>query len=142
MAAAKDGDKVKVNYKGTLDDGSVFDSSEGGEPLEFTIGAGNVIVGFENGAIGLEPGEKRTVNIPVDQAYGAWKEELVLKIDKSELPEKMDPKIGQRYHVPIHTGGIAVVIVTEVGENEVTLDGNHPLAGKELTFDIELVEIA
>lgn len=141
MAAAKDGDKVKVNYTGRLDDESVFDSSEGGEPLEFTIGAGNVIVGFEKAAIGLEPGGKRTVKIPVDEAYGPRKEELILKVNKSELPEKIDAKVGQRYHVPIHTGGIAIVIVTEVGESDVTLDGNHPLAGQDLTFDIELVEI-
>jgi len=141
MAAAKDGDKVKVNYTGRLDDESVFDSSDGGEPLEFTIGAGNVIVGFENAAIGLKPGDKRTVTIPVDKAYGPYKEELILKVDKSELPEKIEPKVGQRYHVPIHTGGIAIVIVTDIGETDVTLDGNHPLAGKDLTFDVELVEI-
>ena len=141
MARAKDGDTIKVNYTGKLEDGSVFDSSQGGEPLEFKIGDGTVIPGFENGALGLESGQSKTVSIPWDQGYGPWREELLAKIPIADMPEGIEPKVGQRYHIPMHTGGKAIVTITEVTETEVSMDGNHPLAGKDLTFDIELVEI-
>lgn len=141
MAPAKDGDTVKVKYTGKLDDGTVFDSSEGDDLLEFTIGDGKVIPGFDKGATGLAPGESKTVSIPCDQAYGTWREELVIKVPREEIPEGVEPKTGQRYHIPMHTGGTAIVTISEVTETEVSMDGNHPLAGKDLTFDIEMVEI-
>ncbi len=142
MAKAKIGDKVKVHYKGTLDDGTVFDSSLEGEPLEFTIGSGEIIPGFEDEIIGMEEGEKKTFTIPSDKAYGPHRKELMLTVGKDEFPPDINPTVGQQLQLRQPDGQVFYVVVTEVGENTVTLDANHPLAGKDLTFEVELVEIS
>lgn len=141
MSQAKTGDKVKVHYTGKLGNGEIFDSSEGRQPIEFTIGGQQVIPGFENGIIGLTAGDKKTVEIPHTEAYGPHNPENVQKINKSALPPTIDPKVGEQLEGQDEQGRKFVVTVVEVADDEVTLDGNHPLAGKDLTFDLELVEI-
>lgn len=142
VARVKNGDVVSVHYTGKLDDGTEFDSSIGGEPLQFTVGAGQMIPGFEQAVIGMKLGESRTVTIPVAEAYGPYQAELVFVIDRAEFPADLEPQVGQRLPVSLTDGGQAVVSVTEVSESTVTLDANHPLAGKDLTFEIRLVEIS
>jgi len=148
MAQAKKGDRVKVHYTGRLDDGAVFDSSECGDcscestPLEFVIGEGNIIPGFEQGVLGMSPGESKTVVIPPAEAYGDRVEEVVATLNKSELPADLNPQVGHQLEVTMQNGESLPVMVTEVTEDTITLDANHPLAGKTLTFDIKLVEIA
>jgi peptidylprolyl isomerase len=139
---AKVGDTVKVHYTGTLADGSVFDSSIGREPLQFTLGDGQMIPGFEQAVIGMELGETKTVTIPADQAYGPYYEELVFVIDRDELPAGMEPEVGQKLQMQSATGQITIVTVKDVSETNVTLDANHELAGKDLTFEIQLIEIS
>jgi FKBP-type peptidyl-prolyl cis-trans isomerase 2 len=141
MAGAKDGDKVKVHYKGTLDDGTVFDSSEGKEPLEFTIGTGKIIPGFENGVKGMEKGDKKTIKIPCAEAYGPIYPDGITEVPKSEFPKDLNPKIGQQFQMADPDGHVLIVTVINVTDDKVTIDGNHPLAGKDLTFELELVEI-
>jgi peptidylprolyl isomerase len=141
MAQAKKGDRVKVHYKGTLDDGIIFDSSEGREPLEFSLGEGTVIPGFENAVIGLSKGDKKTIKILSADAYGPIISENVITISKTEIPPHIKPEKGLQLQLMAPDGSPLMVVVTEVTETEVTLDGNHPLAGKDLTFEIELVEI-
>ena len=141
MAQAKDGDTIKVHYTGKLDDGSVFDTSEGRDPLEFKLGENQIISGFEKAVIGMKPGDKSTVKIPAEEAFGLHREEMVIEMKKEDFPSDVDPKVGQKFNLHHSDDQTVVVTVTEVTENTVTLDGNHPLAGKELTFDIELVEI-
>lgn len=141
MAKAKIGDKVKVHYTGKLEDGTVFDSSVEGEPLEFTIGSGEIIPGFEDEIIGMEEGEKKTFTIPSDKAYGPHREELMLKVARDEFPPDIEPFEGQNLQLRQPDGQVFYVVVIEVDEKTVTLDANHPLAGKDLTFDVELVEI-
>ena len=141
MANASDGNTVKVHYTGTLEDGTTFDSSKGREPLEFTLGEGRIIPGFEEAVKGLQVGEAKTVTIPSEEAYGPHRNELVLEIQRSQLPEGMEPKAGQALQMQQADGRTSVVIVTDVSETTMTVDANHPLAGKDLTFDIELVEI-
>lgn len=140
MAQAKSGDTVRVHYTGRLDDGSVFDSSEGREPLEFVLGAQQVIPGFEEAVDGLSPGEGRTVDIPADRAYGPRREEMVLTVGLDQFPDEIRPEVGQQLQMS-QDGQVAIVTVTGVSDREVTLDANHPLAGKDLTFDVKLVEI-
>ena len=140
MAQAKSGDTVRVHYTGRLEDGTVFDSSEGREPLEFVLGARQVIPGFEDAVDGLNPGDERTVTIPPDQAYGPRREEMTLVVDRDQFPEEVQPEVGQQLQMS-QDGQVAIVTVTEVSDREVTLDANHPLAGKDLTFDVQLVEI-
>lgn len=150
MAQAKKGDRVKVHYTGKLDDGSVFDSSECGDegdcgcsgPLEFTVGAGEVIPGFEQAVEGLSINETRSVHIPVDQAYGERVEEMVAQVPRSELPADMVPEVGQQLEVTQEDGNAFQVVITAVTDDQVTIDANHPLAGRNLNFDIRLVEIA
>ncbi len=142
MAQAKQGDTVKVHYKGQLEDGTVFDTSEGREPLQFTLGQGQVIPGFEEGILGMEPGESRAIKVPADQAYGDHRTDRVLTVQRTDLPTDMDPAIGQRLEVRQANGPGIPVTVTSVTEADVTLDANHPLAGKDLIFETELVEIA
>jgi len=142
MQKAANGDTVKVHYTGTLSDGSVFDSSEGRDPLEFQIGSGALIPGFENGVVGMTIDEKKMVNIPSDQAYGAHNEELIIKVPVSEVPENLNPEVGQSLQIQNADGQTHIVVVKEVGESEIKLDGNHPLAGKDLNFEIQLLEIA
>ena len=141
MAQAKTGDVVKVHYTGKLDDGTVFDSSDGREPLQFTIGEGQLIADFEQAVVGMNPGDSKTVQIATDNAYGPRHEEMVIEIDRKDLPENLDPKVDQKLQVRQNEGQEFVVTVTAVTETSVTLDGNHPLAGKDLTFDIQLSEI-
>jgi len=141
MAQAKDGDTIKVHYTGKLDDGSVFDSSTDREPLEFKLGENQIIRGFENAVIGMAPGEKSTVTIPAEKAFGPHRNEMVIEMNKEDFPADLDPKVGQKLNLHQNDDQTIVVTVTEVTENAVTLDANHALAGKDLTFDIELVEI-
>lgn len=141
MAQAKAGDTVRVHYTGRLDDGTVFDSSRGREPLEFTIGSGSVIPGFEQAVVGMAPGESKRETVPADQAYGAYDENLVFQVGRDGLPDDLEPEVGQELAARTEAGQIMRLTVREVDEAGVTLDANHPLAGKDLTFDIELVEI-
>jgi len=141
MSKVKDGDTVKVYYTGKLEDGTVFDSSKEGEPLELTIGAGNVIEGFEKGVIGMERGSSKTVTIPPEEAYGSMNEELVAKVKKENFPENITPVIGEQLQLKQQDGNIVNVTIAEIRGDTVTLDANHPLSGKTLIFDIELVEI-
>ncbi|MFW6210785.1 MAG: FKBP-type peptidyl-prolyl cis-trans isomerase [bacterium] len=142
MAKAKSGDKVKVHYKGILDDGSVFDSSEGKEPLEFELGAGTIIPGFEKGVEGLETGEKNTIVIAPEDAYGPVNPEAVVEIPREKLPEGMEPKVDQALEMQNTQGQVIYAVIKDVADDKIKVDANHPLAGKELKFEIELVEIA
>ncbi|MBI3803871.1 MAG: peptidylprolyl isomerase [Nitrospirae bacterium] len=142
MAQAKRGNTVKVHYVGTFEDGTVFDTSKEKGPLPFTLGEGEVIPGFEEAVIGMNPGESKKIVIPAENAYGPRHEEMVLVVDRHHLPEGLDPQVGQQYQIPQSEGQSIVVMVTETSDASVTLDGNHPLAGKALTFEIELIEIA
>ena len=141
MAQAQQGSRVKVHYTGKLDDGSVFDSSVGGEPLEFTIGQGQMIPGFEQGVVGMELGEARTVIIAADQAYGIHRPDGVFEIDRAEIPMAIPLEVGMQLQATGPGGRPAHMTVVELSEDRVKLDANHPLAGKDLTFDIELVEL-
>ncbi len=141
MAQAKIGDTVKVHYTGKFGDGMVFDTSIDDEPLEFRIGESQVIPGFEEAVVGMNPGETKTVNIPVDKAYGPHRDDLVQVVDRKQLPANLKPEIGQPLEGRQPDGEIVVATVTDVTESHVTLDANHPLAGKSLTFEIQLIEI-
>ncbi len=141
MAQAKMGDKVQVNYRGTLADGSEFDSSAGNPPLEFTIGEGEVIPGFEQGVIGMALGESKIVTIPADQAYGPRLEEMIADVERSQIPVEIELVVGSQLEVSQEGGPSYVVMITSVDEETVTLDANHPLAGKALTFEISLVGV-
>lgn len=142
MAEAKQGDKVKVHYTGRLNDGSVFDTSTERGPLEFTIGEGNLIPGFENAVIGMSEGETKVEQIAASDAYGAHQEEMVQTVDKSLIPPDIEIAEGVRLQVQQEGAPPLVVTVTSIGDEQVTLDGNHPLAGQDLEFEIQLVEIA
>ncbi len=139
--AAVTGDIVKVHYTGTLDNGSVFDSSADGEPLEFTIGTGQVIKGFDNGVSGMKVGEKKTIHIPAEDAYGPYRKELVQVVPKENFSAEFTPEVGRHIIVGMSGGQQIPATIINVSENTVTLDANHALAGKNLTFEIELVEI-
>ncbi len=141
MAQAKTGDTVKVHYTGKLDDGTVFDTSADREPLQFTIGQGQLIPDFEQAVVGMNPGESKTVQIPSDNAYGPHHEEMVMEVRRKEFPADLDPEVDQRLQVQQQDGQTFAVTVTAVSESSVTLDANHPLAGKDLTFDVQLTEI-
>lgn len=141
MTQAKLGDTVKVHYTGKLDDGTVFDSSVDRDPLEFTIGSGMIIPGFEQAVVGMTPGDSKTELIPTDQAYGPHQEDMVVVVDRQQMPTEIEPEVGQQLQIQQPTGQVIPVVVTEVSGSAVTLDANHPLAGEDLTFDIELVEI-
>ena len=141
MAQAKNGDTVKVHYTGKLEDGSVFDSSRERDPLEMKIGAGRVIPGFEKGVDGMEVGATRTITIEPDEAYGHRRDELTVEVNRNDFPEDITPEVGQYLQIKQPDGSLVDVQVSDVQENIVTLDANHPLAGKTLTFEIELVEI-
>jgi peptidylprolyl isomerase len=148
MAGAKKGDTVTVHYTGKLEDGTVFDSSESAEggdessPLEFVVGEGTVIPGFDAAILGMVPGDEKTVTIPVDQAYGPRIEEMVATLDRSEFPPDLDPQVGQQLEVTQEDGHVFSVLVTDVAADTVTLDANHPLAGRVLVFDLRLVGIS
>lgn len=142
MQQVKSGDTVKVHYHGRLADGTTFDSSEGRDPLEFKVGSGMVIAGFDNGVTGMSVGEKRTVQIPAEDAYGSKNPDMIVEFPKGQFPEGMKPEAGMQINMTSGEGQVIPVVITEVKEDTVMLDANHPLAGEALTFDIELVEIS
>lgn len=137
----KANDKVRVHYTGTLKNGEVFDTSEGREPLEFTIGAGQIIPGFENGIMGMKVDETKTIDIPSGEAYGERREELVQEVAKSQLPAEITPEVGMQLSSQGPNGQPIPLVVTEVTENTITVDANHPLAGKDLVFEVSIVSI-
>ncbi len=141
MSKAQKGDKVKVHYTGKLDDGTVFDSSRKGEPLEFTLGSGEIIPAFEDNIVGMEEGEKKTFTIKAEDAYGPHREDLVIEVKKEEFPPDITPYEGQQLQLTQPDGHSFVVTVKEVKEDTVVLDANHPLAGKDLTFEVEVVKV-
>jgi FKBP-type peptidyl-prolyl cis-trans isomerase 2 len=130
-----------VHYTGKLEDGTVFDTSEERTPLEFTIGSGQIIPGFERAVVGMEPGETKTATISPEEAYGQHREDMTITVDRGQFPEDINPEPGQQLQVQQPDGRAAIVVVSDVSESTVTLDANHPLAGQPLTFDIELVDI-
>ena len=142
MSQAKSGDTVKIHYTGTLDDGTQFDSSSGREPLEFTLGSGQVIPGFEQAVEGMAVGDSKSVNIPPEEAYGPRHEQMIQEVPKTALPDDLDPVEGMALQAQGQDGKVINLTVTAVQDESITVDGNHPLAGKALNFDIELVDIA
>jgi len=141
VTQAKSGDIVRVRYRGTLEDGTEFDSSEGRDPLEFKLGEGMVISGFDNAVMGMKVGESKDILIPVEEAYGPHRTDLVLDVERSNLPAGLDPEIGDELELE-QNGNEFTVRVTLTTADTITLDANHALAGKALNFNIELVEIA
>lgn len=141
MTKAAEGNTVKVHYTGTLADGSVFDSSRERDPFEFKLGAGQVIPGFDQAVTGLAVGETITVTIPAEEAYGEVREDLVLPMDRSQVPENITPEVGMQVQLQTGSGGMAVATIVEVTDEIIKLDANHQLAGKDLTFELELMEI-
>lgn len=141
MSEAKHGDTVKIHYRGTLDDGTPFDSTEGHEPLEFTIGAGGIIPGFEAAVTGMTIGEQKTVTIPPDQAYGEYHGEMTQEVPRSAIPEDIELHEGMILSAESPDGIPISFTVRSFDQEQVTIDGNHPLAGKNLTFALELIEI-
>lgn len=138
---AKSGDRVQVHYTGRFSDGNVFDSSAGMAPLEFTLGEGKVIPGFEKAVIGMKSGEKKTVTIPAAEAYGPHRDQLVIEVPLSRFPDDIKPAVGLELESPQKDGSVIVATITKITDSAVYLDANHPLAGKDLTFDLELVKI-
>lgn len=141
MSEAQKGNTVRVHYTGSLDDGTVFDSSEGREPLEFKLGEQRVIPGFENAVVGMSPGEKKKEKIPADEAYGPRRDDMLLEIDRDQLPKEISPEVGLQLQMTTTDGRQVPVKITEVEDSKIKLDANHPLAGKDLVFDLELVEV-
>ncbi len=141
MTQAKSGDSVKIHYTGTLENGETFDSSRGREPFEFTLGAGQVIPGFDDAVTGMGIGETKTETISADRAYGSHRDEMIIKVSKEQIPEGVNPEVGNRLAMQTRDGQQVPVEVTDVTDEGLTLDANHPLAGKDLTFEIELVAI-
>ena len=142
MQQVKKGDTVKVHYHGKLTDGSTFDSSEGREPLEFEVGGGMVIPGFDTGITGMAIGEKKTIQIPFDEAYGPKQEDMIMEFPKDRFPGDLVPEAGMQLNMSNPQGQNFPVVIVEVKDEVVILDANHPLAGEDLVFDLELVEIA
>lgn len=141
MAQAANGDTVRVHYTGTLEDGTVFDSSRDHEPMQFTIGQRRLIPGFEQGVVGMEAGDSKTVKIPAAEAYGVHEPEKVIEVERSQLPPDFQLEIGMRLQGTPPGGRPVDFTVVSLTDSKVTLDGNHPLAGKDLTFDIQLIDI-
>lgn len=141
MAHPRPGDTVKVHYTGRFPDGRIFDSSKQRGPVELTLGQGQVIAGFERAVGEMEPGEEKTVTIPAEQAYGPHKPDLVVSVDRTEIPDHIEPRVGQQLQVRKNDGGVAIVTIAQVSDRDVTIDANHPLAGEDLTFDLQLVEV-
>lgn len=141
MTKVKANDNIKVHYTGTLNSGEVFDSSEGREPLAFTAGAGQMIKGFDDAVIGMELNESKTVTIPSEEAYGPVQDQLIQEIPKSSLPEGLNPEVGQKLSSRYPDGQEVIVEVVKATEDSITIDANHVLAGKDLTFEIKVVEI-
>lgn len=141
MSIAKVGDQVAVHYTGKHSDGSIFDSSEGKTPLEFQIGSGMVIKGFDDGVTGMSIGDKKTIIIPAAEAYGEHSTENTVSIERTQIPTHIELAIGASLNMHQDEGQVVEVLITDISETHVTLDANHPLAGKDLTFDLELVSI-
>ena len=141
MSIIKDGDTVSVHYTGTLTSGEVFDSSLEREPLKFTLGMGQLIPGFERAIMGLSVGQKATTNIPSKEAYGEHNSDMVLEVPKNQLPPELDAQVGMQLQLNQPDGQAIPVQITQIKEEMVTIDANHPLAGKNLNFDIEIIEI-
>ncbi len=141
MMQAKHGDNVRVHYTGTLEDGTVFDTSRSRSPLQFTLGEGRLIPGLEEAVIGMNTGDAKTVTIPPDKAYGRQRDELIVNMDRKQLPGDVQPVVGQRLEITQANDQNVLVTVTDVTESSITLDANHPLAGKALVFELELLEI-
>lgn len=142
MQQVKSGDKVKVHYHGRLTNGETFDKSEGRAPLEFEVGSGMVIKGFDEGVTGMAVGEKKTINIPFLEAYGPKNPDMIIDMPKDRFPQDMELEIGLPLAMSDGQGQQFQVVITEIKESSVVLDANHPLAGQDLIFDLELVEIA
>jgi FKBP-type peptidyl-prolyl cis-trans isomerase 2 len=138
---AQNGDAIRIHYTGRLDDGTVFDSSEGRQLLGFTVGSGQVIPGFDDGVRGMAEGEKQTVRIPAERAYGERDDERILTVPREQFPAEISPEVGMQLQIGLPGGGALPATVTDVQSETVTLDANHQLAGEALTFDIELVSI-
>lgn len=141
MVQAKEGDTVRVHYTVKLGDGTIVGTTIDHEPLQFTIGDGQILPSFEQAVIGMNPGESKTIEIPAEQAFGPHLEEMVIVIDRAKLPPDFNPSVGERVQFRQWDGQIASVLVTEVSEGSITIDANHPLAGKDLTFDIQFLGI-
>lgn len=141
MSQVKENDTVSVHYTGKLTDGQVFDSSLEREPLEFTLGQGMLIPGFEKGVLEMKVGQKKTIEIPMDEAYGDTMEELFQRVDKAQLPQEIDPQVGMGLMAQNPDGSERPLRVAEVGDSYIVVDANHPLAGKDLIFELELMEI-
>jgi FKBP-type peptidyl-prolyl cis-trans isomerase 2 len=141
MQQVQNGDKIRVHYHGKLRSGDVFDSSNGREPLEFTVGSGQVIKGFDEGVKGMKVGDKKTIEIPVGEAYGEKEQERMLQFPIEQFPPDLKPEVGMQLMMSDGSGQQLPVTITEVKEDSVVLDANHPLAGQDLIFDLELVEI-
>jgi len=141
MATVKKGDTIRVQYTGKLEDGTVFDRSEDDSPLEFTVGTGDLIKGFEEGVIGMNVGESKTIKLSPENAYGLRMEDRVFEFDRAKAPEDFDPEVGRQVQMYRADGQLVTVTVTGKSEKSFTMDCNHPLAGKNLIFDIKLAEI-
>jgi peptidylprolyl isomerase len=141
MAQVQLGDTVRVHYTGRLVDGTTFDSSMQREPMEFTLGQGDLIPGFEQAVLGMTPGDSKTETIACDQAYGPHRSELLIEVERQHLPADLQPHVGQQLQMTRPNGAVVPVVVTAVTGSQVTLDANHPLAGKDLIFEITLVDI-
>jgi FKBP-type peptidyl-prolyl cis-trans isomerase 2 len=141
MSKAKSGDTVKVNYTGKLKDGSVFDSSENKDPLQFKIGARQVIPGFEQAVLGMEPGDSKDIEISANDAYGPYNDKLVVKVPKDKIPAELNPSKGQQLRLQQPDGNDLIVKVKDIDDKDITLDANHQLAGQDLLFNVQLVEI-
>jgi FKBP-type peptidyl-prolyl cis-trans isomerase 2 len=142
MQQAKSGDTVKVHYSGRLTDGTTFDSSSGREPLEFKVGNGDVIKGFDDGVEGMQVGDKKTVHIPAEEAYGQKEDDRIIKFPRGNFPDNLSPEVGMQLNMTNGGGQVIPVTIVDMDTENVTLDANHPLAGQDLIFDIELVDIA
>lgn len=138
----ENGQKVKIHYTGTLDDGNQFDSSAGREPLEFEMGAGMVIPGFETGVADMAVGEKKSIHIPATEAYGEKRDEMVMEFERAQLPEGLEPEVGMGLQMQGPEGQPIPVQITAIADETITIDANHPLAGQNLNFELELVEVA
>jgi peptidylprolyl isomerase len=142
MAQVQEGDNVKLHYTGKLENGTVFDSSlTRGEPIEFVVGEGRLLADFETGVLGMAPGETKTLSIQHDKAYGPYRDEMVLTLPHHQLPEELNAETGQQLQLTLENDQAILVNVTDISDSAVTLDANHPLAGQDLTFDLELLEI-
>lgn len=142
MQVVKKGDTIKIHYHGTLNDGSIFDSSKQREPLEFEVGSGMVIPGFDDGVMNMKVGDVKTINIPFAEAYGPVQDEMIIDFPRSQFPEDMQPEAGMQLQMSDKSGQNFPVVVVSANDEIVKLDANHPLAGKDLTFELELMDIS